>query len=358
MKRLKKGFTLIELLVVIAIIAILIGLLLPAVQKVREAASRMKCQNNLKQFGLASHNYESTFGYLPPRYGTVNINGTVYSNDASPQALVLAYVEQSSKFSQFNLNYNVWNDGALGGSPAIPQVNLKARTQDIPIFMCPSDPSASQRGSNDVDASQGYQGRLNYFACLGASGIATQSNQNAGIFSGTRAAGAMMEGSKLIHITDGTSNTALFAEVMRTTHPWPAVTNVRDNTVMILSASISAANETDVRAVSSCAAGGNPWTSSIKYVGLQFARNLTGTTTYNHTLPPNWNKNTGDANTQKYNCGDTAIAYQHVSASSYHSGGVGVCLADGSVKFINDSISFATWQAMGTKAGGEVVQIP
>src|ERR1700758_465603 len=106
----ERAFTLIELLVVIAIIAILIGLLLPAVQKVREAASRMKCQNNLKQIGLACHNYESTFGYLPPQFGTVLVNGLAYKNDASPQALILPYVEQANKYNQFNFNYKTWND--------------------------------------------------------------------------------------------------------------------------------------------------------------------------------------------------------------------------------------------------------
>jgi prepilin-type N-terminal cleavage/methylation domain-containing protein/prepilin-type processing-associated H-X9-DG protein len=362
------GFTLIELLVVIAIIAILIGLLLPAVQKVREAAARVKCQNNLKQMGLAAHNYESANGYMPPRRGSVAVNGTVGSNDASPQALLLPYVEQANKYNQFNFNYNTWNDNpAVAGLPSMPGINLAARSQDIPFFLCPSDPSSVIRPANWVltgtnDPSQYPEGRCNYMASIGTTSslVPTSGNSGtwstgAGIFAVSGPSTQILKGVPIVGISDGTSNTAMFTEVMRATEGWPHTSGNRDNTSIILAAgndpTTNVLFDRDARTAPSCNTG-TPWTSTISYIGTEYERALYGMVYYNHTLPPNWNRRVTSG--QRYNCGDTSISYFHISASSYHTGGVNLVMADGSVRFVRDSINFVSWQAMGSRSGGEV----
>ena len=92
---------------------------------------------------------------------------------------------------------------------------------------------------------------------------------------------------------------------------------------------------------------------SIKYVGYQYYRNLPSNFVFTHTLPINWNKKVVTG--QRYSCGNTAFTSMHIAASSYHSGGANACLADGSVRFFRDSLALPTWKALGTRAGGEVV---
>jgi len=369
MIRRRSGFTLIELLVVIAIIAILIGLLLPAVQKIREAANRMKCSNNLKQFGLAAHNYESTNGFLPPTQHTVVLPDPAtgvpktYSSGATLQALMLPYFEQANKYNQFDMNYNVNSDAPINSNfPAKPNANAAARSFDVPIFLCPSDPSKAFTFTN--------AGRLNYMGSLGGSssyrGGGTQ-NDPGGV---TRAAGTldgifalpfpangqMMDGTPIAGITDGTSNTAMFSEVMRGTYPAGTSSATYDNTTSIIGGTYSGVSLTDGRNVPECVSGNGSGTK-IHYVGQQYYRNLPQDFLYTHTLPINWNRKTGDPTTQRYICGNSAFTAIHQAASSYHSGGVNVCLADGSVRFVRDSIDFVVWQGVGSRSNGEVANL-
>jgi prepilin-type N-terminal cleavage/methylation domain-containing protein/prepilin-type processing-associated H-X9-DG protein len=354
------GFTLIELLVVIAIIAVLIGLLLPAVQKVREAASRMKCSNNLKQIALALHNYESANGYFCPGLGPVPFltgtlaapvvsgEGNAGSSRATPQVLLLPYIEQANKLAQWNLDYDV----------NASTVNVPAEKTDIPVYLCPSDPSTrTYYGA----------GRLNYF---GNNGITADQNDNdptrAGIFNvtldrtsplppvGTRNPQyrKVISRVRILDISDGTSNTVALAEVMRSRDTDSLTgSGIRDNITVIINSADW--NDTDGTTIPMCQ-DGSSWSSSIKYVGHQYYRNLPSNYLYTHTLPINWNRQVSSG-VQHYSCGNPDFARMHIAASSYHAGGVNACMADGSVRFFRDEIDLRVWRALGTRSGGEPV---
>ncbi len=228
----RPAFTLIELLVVIAIIAILIGLLLPAVQKVREAAARAKCSNNLKQIALAAHNYESANGVLPPGYlgdlpRAVPVAGTPFTNGqwVCVMAYLLPYLEQENVYRQFNVNWDINQAGSLWVNDA--NTWTAAHTK-LPGFICPSsdDPYSSP---NVVSRTTTYAsaattgtitwrtyaasvelglGRTNYLAVSGAMGY------TGAIASFDRQEGIFSNRSKttMVGITDGSSNTFMFGE--------------------------------------------------------------------------------------------------------------------------------------------------
>ena len=218
--RSRRGFTLIELLVVIAIIAILIGLLLPAVQKIREAANRMKCSNNLKQLGLAAHNYDATYGYLPPGLRYNGTNGTY----AGVLVYLLPYVEQDNVYNQlpqtlFDPNSTTaWWTTASAGATTSPW-NARIKT-----FLCPSDNMDTLNPPNGTLAyittsTLGISGatfggtpplgRTNYIANAGALG--NTSDAFYGQFKGPFYADSR---ETVANISDGSSNTIFFGEYL------------------------------------------------------------------------------------------------------------------------------------------------
>ena len=358
----RKGFTLIELLVVIAIIAVLIGLLLPAVQKVRESAARAQCENNLHQIVLATHAYEADFGYLPPGSGSLAPGA---SSAPSCLAMILPYIEQANIYNQFNFNFDVNNTAQ----------NAAARQQEVKIYICPSDPSPCTL--LDPGGSGKAVGRSNYVGNIGTTADQHSiDTSRVGIFNFTYGAAPaagqarpVISRVRMVNIGDGASNTAMWSETTRSmaSNSNGGSRNDYDPTMVYLLPSSDAGwsmltprtgplyNETAAGAwikgnTYRCNSWDYPPTNIIRYRGLEYYRALPEMNQYTHTIPPNY---------QGYDCGeDSSFTMAHIAARSYHTGGVNVAFADGSTHFIIDSIDFPTWQALGTRSGGEVLTNP
>jgi prepilin-type N-terminal cleavage/methylation domain-containing protein/prepilin-type processing-associated H-X9-DG protein len=310
----RTGFTLIELLVVIAIIAVLIALLLPAVQAAREAARRIQCVNNLKQIGLALHNYHESRGSLP---GADMVWNGFNPTELSALANILPYLEQSNVFNNINFDFESYDPN-----------NATVAATVINGFICPSDLP---------DPIPSLGGQTNYMANMG-SGIVWQEaigmNANLpgpnGVFYGDSA-------TKFAAITDGLSNTTLFSERILADGNNAIVSPIAD---VFFSPAFP---QTPDDALQLCLA------IDINNLNNQFplfmgAPWLNGQHIFLHVSTPNTRS-----------CGFFLALRADMPPSSRHPGGLNVLFGDGSVEFVKDSVNLLIWRALGTRAGGEVV---
>jgi prepilin-type N-terminal cleavage/methylation domain-containing protein/prepilin-type processing-associated H-X9-DG protein len=308
--RRRSGFTLIELLVVIAIIAILIGLLLPAVQKVRAAAARAQCSNNLKQVALAAHNHESTYQRFPTGTNVPNLTGSALAQfGPAPDTTrfyswaeaLFPYLEQDNLYKSLNLNANQYSNLSTtqGGAPG----GMAVKTLNCPSDRLPS-PASLQGYSNY------WFGIMSYGGIAGTISTYWSSVTKDGIF-------YVNSKTTIADITDGTSGTLFFGERYHWDPNWTAASSGTTNL--------------DITTY-----GGWVWTNV--YAGED--------QTLGTEVPINWLIPSGQTG--------YAVTDPRLNAiGSGHTGGANVALADGSVRFLTDSTPLQTLQWLGTRRGGE-----
>ena len=337
MKQMKsRGFTLIELLVVIAIIAILIALLLPAVQQAREAARRTQCKNNLKNLGLALHNYHDVNGSFPARQSGTGSN-TV---GGAQRGRISAHVQLAPFYEQQNLH-----DQIQAANDA-PWSNVAHWNTELNILMCPSD-------SGDVAPSGTARGLNNYVYCGGDALLDSDQGNNPipsrGLFGVWTTYGFR-------DMTDGSSNTIAMSERVR-----PDATNK-----LGMVSTAGGSSPINCRAQFANNTLNSPYTSDTS-PGFRWGDGAAFFAGFNTIMPPN--------TASCFNGGANHWETAYYTASSSHPGGVHVLMGDGATRFISENIDtgdqsvtppaanaggpspYGVWGGMGTRASGEVVQI-
>jgi len=374
----RRGFTLIELLVVIAIIAVLIGLLLPAVQSAREAARRAQGVNNLKQLGLAMHNYMDSNQSTPPTGIPMGLPGNVQGG-FSTLARMLPFLEQTPIYNAMNFSVGErWgpgdsfasgaflcpsgaNDCSAGGEYSA--INASAIGNQITSFLCPSDTELGTQQKLYLNREGKLIGRFSYPTNVGVNPFTSSATSGAlngpGYFPNylqhqsnvSHAVATKLKADSPVSIarfTDGTTNTVCFSEWARGSGIDLAAS--KPGLPMVYTSTATAAQfagniDNDLLHARACEASvtrnwswkGDWWISAQS-------------STYSHTQTPN-RKSCYYSDTAQ----EQAQAVTVIAASSYHPGGVNAAFMDGSVKFIKSTINGKTWGALATPAGGEVV---
>ena len=343
-RRSRSGFTLVELLVVIAIIGILMGMLLPAVQQVREAARRVSCANNCRQLGLATLNYESAFQKLPASWLRPAADGAGNAG-WSIQAQLLPFIEQANLSSEIDFSF-AYKDNVdeinefiqIGGD------RVRLASTRIPTLLCPSEVRDEVRLGDD-GLPEHYP--LNYGANAGTWFLYGPANGSVG--NGAVTVGQQQE---ISGIFDGTSNTLMFAEV-KGYNPYfrngdGAPTDIPTNPEAIASLPNDGRGSID----SIRQTGHTEWVD-----GRAHHSSFTSVFTPNTVVPLTGAGETLDCDwtSRQEGTSDTDPTFAAITSRSYHSGGVNVTNVDGSTRFVADAIDLTSWRAMSTREGGEIV---